>query len=41
MTAPIRSIVRFPLLQLVIVVALILFLQAAEPASAFGFIQIT
>ena len=36
MTAPIRSIVRFPLFQLAIVVALILFLQAADPASAFG-----
>jgi hypothetical protein len=38
MTAPIRSIVRFPLFQLAIVVALILFLQAADPASAFGHI---
>ena len=36
MTAPIRSIARFPLFQLAVVVALILFLQAAEPASAFG-----
>jgi hypothetical protein len=36
MTAPIRSIARFPLFQLAIVVALILFLQAADPASAFG-----
>ncbi len=36
MTAPIRSIVRFPLFQLAVVVALILFLQAADPASAFG-----
>jgi hypothetical protein len=35
-TAPIRSIVRFPLFQLAIVVALILFLQAADPATAFG-----
>ena len=35
-TAPIRAIVRFPLFQLAIVVALILFLQAADPASAFG-----
>jgi hypothetical protein len=35
-TAPVRSIVRFPLFQLAIVVALILFLQAAEPASALG-----
>ena len=36
MTAPIRSIMRFPLFQLAVVVALILFLQAADPASAFG-----
>lgn len=36
MTAPIRSIARFPLFQLAIVVALILFLQAADPASALG-----
>jgi len=36
MTAPIRSIVRFPLFQLAVVVALILFLQAADPTSAFG-----
>ena len=36
MTAPIRSIVRFPLFQLAVVVALILFLQAADPASALG-----
>jgi hypothetical protein len=35
-TAPVRSIVRFPLFQLAIVVALILFLQAADPASALG-----
>ena len=35
-TAPIRSIVRFPLFQLAVVVAIILFLQAADPASAFG-----
>lgn len=34
--APIRGIVRFPLFQLAIVVALILFLQTADPASAFG-----
>jgi hypothetical protein len=34
--APFRSIVRFPLFQLAIVVALILFLQAADPASALG-----
>ena len=35
-TAPIRSIVRFPLFQLAIVVALILFLQAADATSALG-----
>jgi hypothetical protein len=34
--APIRGIVRFPLFQLAVVVAMILFLQAADPASAFG-----
>lgn len=37
-TAPIRSIVRFPLFQLAVVVALILFLQAADENSAFGHI---
>jgi hypothetical protein len=36
MTAPVRSLLRFPLFQLAVVVALILFLQSAEPASAFG-----
>ena len=36
MTAPIRSIVRFPLFQLAVVVAVILFLQAADSTSAFG-----
>ena len=36
LTAPIRSIVRFPLFQLAIVVALILFLQSADPTSALG-----
>ena len=36
MTAPIRSLVRFPLFQLAIVVALILFLQSADETSAFG-----
>lgn len=36
MTAPIRSIVRFPLFQLAVVVAVILFLQAADLTSAFG-----
>lgn len=35
-TAPIRSIVRFPLFQFAVVVALVLFLQAADPASALG-----
>ncbi len=35
-TAPIRCIVRFPLFQLAVVVAVILFLQGAEPTSAFG-----
>ena len=35
-TAPIRSIARFPLFQLAIVVGVILFLQAADAASAFG-----
>jgi hypothetical protein len=34
--APMRSLVRFPLFQLAVVVAVILFLQAADPASAFG-----
>lgn len=36
MTAPIRSLVRFPLFQLAVVVAVILFLQAADATSAFG-----
>ena len=35
-TAPVRSILRFPLFQLAIVVAIILFLQAADPVSVFG-----
>jgi hypothetical protein len=34
--APIRSIVRFPLLQLAIVIAVILWLQAANDRSIFG-----
>jgi hypothetical protein len=34
--APIRSLVRFPLFQLAVVVALILFLQATDPASTLG-----
>ena len=32
-TAPVRSLVRFPLFQLAIVVAVILFLQAADATS--------
>ncbi|MBI5911652.1 MAG: hypothetical protein HY848_17105 [Betaproteobacteria bacterium] len=36
MTAPVRSLLRFPLFQLAVVVALILWLQSAEPTSAFG-----
>jgi hypothetical protein len=36
LAAPIRSIVRFPLFQLAIVVALILLLQAANDKSALG-----
>src|ERR1700690_1942031 len=36
MTAPIRSLVRFPLFQLAVVVAVILWLQAAGDASAMG-----
>lgn len=35
-TAPIRIIVRFPLFQLAVVVAVILFLQAADNTSALG-----
>lgn len=35
-TAPIRSLVRFPLFQLAVVVAAILFLQAADNTSAMG-----
>jgi hypothetical protein len=34
--APIRSIVRFPLLQLAIVIGIILWLQAADDKSIFG-----
>lgn len=34
--APIRGIVRFPLFQLAVVVAVILILQAADPTSTFG-----
>jgi len=36
LAAPIRSIVRFPLFQLAVVVAIILLLQAADDNSAFG-----
>ena len=36
LSAPIRSIVRFPLFQLAVVVAVILFLQAADDTSARG-----
>ena len=36
MTAPIRSLVRFPLFQLAVVVAVILWLQAADEKSAMG-----
>ena len=35
-TAPIRSLVRFPLFQLAVVVVVILWLQAADDKSAFG-----
>src|SRR5579864_2454630 len=38
LTAPIRSIVRFPLVQLAVVVALITFLQAADDNTVFGHI---
>jgi hypothetical protein len=36
LAAPIRSIVSFPLFQLAVVVAIILFLQAANDNTAFG-----
>ena len=36
LAAPVRSIVRFPLFQLAVVVALILFLQAGDDKSARG-----
>jgi hypothetical protein len=36
LAAPIRSIVRFPLFQLAIVVAMILFLQSADDTTTFG-----
>ena len=35
-TAPIRSLMRFPLFQLAVVVAVILLLQAADETSVFG-----
>jgi hypothetical protein len=36
LAAPIRSVVKFPLFQLAVVVAVILFLQAADDKSAYG-----
>jgi hypothetical protein len=36
LTAPVRSIVRFPLFQLAVVVAVILFMQAGDDKSARG-----
>jgi hypothetical protein len=36
MTAPMRSIVRFPLVQLIVVIIVIVWLQAADDISAFG-----
>jgi hypothetical protein len=36
LTAPMRSIVRFPLFQLAVVIFLIVWLQAADDKSAFG-----
>jgi hypothetical protein len=36
LAAPVRSLVRFPLFQLAVVVAVIVFLQAADDNSAFG-----
>src|ERR1035437_3197693 len=36
MTAPIRSLVRFPLFQLAVVVTVILWLQASDDTSALG-----
>jgi hypothetical protein len=36
LAAPVRGIVRFPLFQLAVVVAIILLLQAADDTSAFG-----
>jgi hypothetical protein len=36
LAAPIRSIVRFPLFQLAVVVTIVLFLQAADDNTTFG-----
>jgi hypothetical protein len=36
LAAPLRSIVRFPLFQLAVVVAIILLLQAANDSTTFG-----
>ena len=36
LAAPIRSVVRFPLFQLAVVVAIVLFLQAADDNSLYG-----
>ena len=36
LSAPIRTIVRFPLFQLIIVIVIILWLQAADDSSVFG-----
>jgi hypothetical protein len=36
LAAPIRNVVKFPLFQLAVVVAVILFLQAADEKSAYG-----
>jgi hypothetical protein len=36
LSAPIRTVVRFPLFQLIIVIVVILWLQAADETSTFG-----
>ena len=36
LSAPIRTVVRFPLFQLIVVIVVILWLQAADDASTFG-----
>ena len=36
LAAPVRGIIRFPLFQLAVVVAIILFLQAADDNTMFG-----